>query len=336
MKQALLRTIIFTVVLNGLCFGCLNPRGKSVQQGKEKPEVIRLAYQLGHLPDIIAKNKQWVEQEFKDDNIAIKFSKFEYGPPEIEAFAAGNIDFGSIGDQPAIIGWAKGVDVQIVGNVMGSQNIMALLVSENSNINTFAELKGKKIGITIGSNIQHLFNLFLKQAGLKQSDLHVVNLQFSDCITALSLNQIDATILSEPYVSMATYKYKAKIIANSEGLKYVTLPYLASGDFIRNYPDLVVRLLKVYRRASDWAREHPREASDILAKEENGLLPREVNIQLIRAYTQNFGLNDSAITAFGETYKYLQETKIIQNNPDIQTLYTTEFDQEAFNQYQHE
>ena len=308
--------------------GC-NQKSKPANSVTEKPKVIHLAYQLGHLPDIIAKNKHWFEDEFKADSITIEFKKFEYGPPEIEAFAAGNIDFGSIGDQPAIIGWAKGVDVQIVGNILGSANIMALLVPENSTIKSFAELKGKKIGITIGSNIQHLFNLYLKQAGLKQSDFNVVNLQFSDCITALSLNQIDATILSEPYISMAEYKFKAKPIANSTGLKYVTLPYIASGDLIRNHPDIVVRLLKVYRKASEWAKANKEAAADILIKEENGLLPREVDIQLIDAYTQNFGLNDSAIAAFGETYKYLQETKVILNYQDIRTLYNTKFDKEA-------
>jgi sulfonate transport system substrate-binding protein len=293
-----------------------------------KPHEIRLAYQLGHLPDIIAMHKHFFEEEFEKDSIRISFKKFDYGPPEIEAFNAGELDFGSIGDQPAIIGWARGVEFKIVGNITGGENKMALLVPENSMVKSFGELKGKKIAITVGSNIQHLFNQFLKQNEWKQSDVNLVNLQFTDCITALAVNEIDATILSDPYIAIATYKYHAKVISYSDGLKYTTLPYIASNEFIEKYPDIVARILKVYRKTALWARNNHEEAANILAKEENNLLPIEIDIALIDKYTENFGLDENAIAAFGETYKYLRETNVIRNNPDITTLYDASFDEE--------
>jgi sulfonate transport system substrate-binding protein len=294
-----------------------------------KPREIRLAYQLGHLPDIIALHKHFFEEEFEKDSIRISFKKFDYGPPEVEAFNAGELDFGSIGDQPAIIGWARGVEFKIVGNITGGKNKMALLVPENSEAKSFGELKGKKIAITVGSNIQHLFNQFLKQNSWKQSDVNLVNLQFADCITALAANEIDATILSDPYISIATYKYGAKVISYSDGLKYTTLPYIASNKFIEKYPDIVTRLLKVYRKSAEWARNNHEEAADILLKEENNLLPREIDVELIDKYTENFGLDENAVAAFGETYKYLKETNVIRNNPDITTLYDGSFDEAA-------
>jgi sulfonate transport system substrate-binding protein len=309
---------------------------KKENEESSKPQVIRLAYQLGHLPDIIALHKHFFEEEFEKDNIRIVFKKFDYGPPEVEAFNAGELDFGSIGDQPAIIGWARGVEFKIVGNITGGEDKMALLVPEDSPVQSFSELKGKKIAITVGSNIQHLFNQYLKQSGLKQSDVNLVNLQFTDCIIALSAHEIEATILSDPYISIATYKYGAKVISYSDGLKYTTLPYIASNHFIEKYPDIVARLLKVYRKSAEWARNNHEEAADILVKEENNLLPREIDIHLIDKYTENFGLDDNAIAAFAETYKYLQETKVIRNSPDISTLYDNRFDEIAKKQLENE
>jgi len=302
---------------------------KHEKEANSKPKVIRLAYQLGHLPDIIAIYKHFFEEEFAKDSIKIVFKKFDSGPPEVEAFNAKELDFGSIGDQPSIIGWAKGVDFKIVGNITGGEDKMALLVPKGSSVRSFSELKGKKVAITVGSNIQHLYNLYLKKAGFKPNEVNLVNLKFTDCITALSVNQIDATILSEPYTSIATYKYGAKVIAYSKGLKYVTLPYIASGEFIKKYPDIVVRLLKVYRKSALWARKNHEEAADILAKEENNLLPREIDVNLIDKYTENFGLDDKAIKAFDETYKYLKESNVIKTNSDIKNLYDTRFDEAA-------
>ena len=328
-KSIVFIATVFTSVLL-INTGCSNHSNQASEN--HKPKVIRLAYQLGHLPDIIAKNKHWFEDEFAKDSIAIEYKKFDFGPPEIEAFSAGQLDIGSIGDQPSIIGWARGVDIKIVGNIVGSETLMALLVPENSPVTNFGQLKGKKIGITVGSNIKHLFNIYLKQYGLKQTDVDVVNLQFTECVNALSLHQIDATIIGEPYVSLAVYKKAGKIIGYSKGIKYVTLPYIATNSFIDKYPEIVERVLKVYRKASAWAKQNKEEAADILMHEENNLLPKEVELSLIDKYTENFGLNDSALNAFSATYKYLQETGILKQQKDIKGLYEVKFDQQAKNE----
>ncbi len=328
MKIIQIKKLKVLLILILIISACSNSGDKN-KQGTEKIKVLRLAYQLGHLPDIIAKNKHWFEEEFKNDNIKIQYKKFDFGIPEVEAFVAHNLDFGSIGDQPAIIGWANGAGYKIVGNNQGGSNLMAVLVPYNSTVKSFKELKGKKIGITIGSNIQNYFYQELNQVNFKESDVHVVNLQFSDCVTALSLNQIDATLLADPYVTWAEYKKSGKVISYSGKLKYFTLPLIASDDLIQNHPDIVVRILKVYNKANKWAKEHKEEAADILIKEENGLLPKDVDLKLIDKYTQQFGLGDSAIAAFEKTYKYLRETNVIRTSPDIITLYTTKFDHEA-------
>ena len=325
-----LQNIILSGIFAGLIIlsGCSGGSDHPIKNN-QKLKTLRLAYQLGHLPDIIAKNKHWFEEEFKKDTIEIQYKKFDFGIPEVEAFVAHKLDFGSIGDQPAIIGWANGAGFKVVGNNEGGSNIMALLVKYNSKVKSFKELKGKKIGVTIGANIQSYFSLLLKQAGFKESDVQVVNLQFSDCVTALSLNQIDATVLSDPYVTWAEYKKAGKILSFSGSLKYFTLPLIASDELIDNHPDIIVRILKVYNKANKWAKEHKEEAADILVAEENKLLPKEVDLKLIDKYTQQFGLGDSAILAFNATFKYLKETNVIRTNPDIKTLYITKFDKEA-------
>ena len=120
---------LLILFLVAFLFSCLGH--KLHEQGSAKPKVIRIAYQLGHLPDIVAKNKHFFEDEFSKDSIEIEYKKFDYGPPIIEAFITKNEDIGTVGDQPAIIGWAKGADTKIVGNITGGGDKMALLVPLN-------------------------------------------------------------------------------------------------------------------------------------------------------------------------------------------------------------
>jgi sulfonate transport system substrate-binding protein len=293
---------------------------------KTKPEAIRIGYQIGHVSCVIAKHNRFFEEEFKNDSIRIEIRKFDYGPPEMEAFNAERLDIGTIGDQPALVGWAKGIDIKVVANSNGGEERMALLIPYNSTVTSFSNLKGKKIGITIGANTQHFLNILLKKEGWTMDDIEPVNLKFADCIASLGEELIDATIVSEPYISLCIYKKTAKILFYSGGYKYITLPIVASNEFIEHYPDILVRLLKVYRKSVIWAREHPEEATEILLKEENNLLPKEVDKLLIEKSTNNFDLGQREINAFRETFEYLKETSIIDGNLDFNAFYVTKFD----------
>ncbi|MDR1810011.1 MAG: aliphatic sulfonate ABC transporter substrate-binding protein [Prevotella sp.] len=291
-----------------------------------KPEVIRIGYQIGHFPCIVAKHNRFFEEEFKNDSIRIEIRKFDYGPPEMEAFNAKRLDIGTIGDQPALVAWAKGVDIKVVANSNGGEERMALLIPKNSNIKSFNELKGKKIGITIGANTQHFLHILLKKEGWTMDDIEPVNLKFSDCIASLGERLIDASIVNEPYIALCLYRNTAKLLFYSSGYKYVTLPIVANSEFIEHYPDIVVRLLNVYRKSAIWAREHPDLTTEILLKEENNLLPREVDNLLIDKSTNNFDLRQREIQAFKETFEYLKETSIIKGYPDFNAFYVTKFD----------
>ncbi|MDR0699844.1 MAG: aliphatic sulfonate ABC transporter substrate-binding protein [Tannerella sp.] len=293
---------------------------------KSKPEVIRIGYQIGHLSCIIAKHNRFFEEEFKNDRIRIDLRKFDYGPPEMEAFNAKRLDVGTIGDQPALVAWAKGIDIKVVANSNGGEERMALLLPYNSKVTSFSELKGKKIGITIGANTQHFLHILLKKEGWTMADIEPVNLKFADCIASLGEELIDATIVSEPYISLCLYRKTAKVLFYSGKYKYITLPVVASGEFIEHYPDLLVRLLKVYRKSVIWAREHPKEATEILLKEENNLMPREVDRLLIDKSTNNFDLGQREIDAFEATFEYLKETSLIGGNLDLKTFYVTHYD----------
>jgi len=318
MNKIVLYSLLAIVVVVSSC--------KNTTKTASKLTTIRIGYQLGHVPCIIAKHNKLFEEEFIKDNIKIEISKFDYGPPEVEAFNAKKIDVGTMGDQPAIVGWSHGVDFKIVGNSNGGNTKMALLVPVTSKVQSFRELKNKKIAIAIGSNNQHFLSILLKKEGFTLSDIDLINLKFGDCISSLSQGLIDATIVSEPYITLAVYKKGARIITYSGGYKYVTLPILSSGNFVKNYPDILKRILKVYRKAAEWGKNHPNETTDILLKEENNLLPREVDYSLIDKYTANFGLGGREIKAFEETFQFLKETNLISTNKDLKTFYDSQFD----------
>lgn len=84
---------------------------------------------------VLARQKGWVEEELQRagaKDVTVKWLRLSGGPAANEAFAAGNIDIAAMGDTPALIGRANGLDTKLVGFACSGAKAEALLVRANS------------------------------------------------------------------------------------------------------------------------------------------------------------------------------------------------------------
>lgn len=284
---------------------------------------IRIGFMPGSSPIIIGRAKGWFDQEFTKQGIKVSFYQCSYGPPMVEAFIADKIDVGLMGDQPAIVGFAQGVEYKAVASFAVGYNFDGLLVSPESNIKTIKDLKGKKISVPVGSVLQHLLHLYLKQAGLTEKDVQIVNLTTSEGFIALTSKHIDAIVSEEPYLQLGEFNKVGKIIAFADGLKYFTSPLLVTNAFSDKHPDLVKKAVSLYAKAQRWAKEHPEEAADIVTKEFK--LPKDVLISVIRKSHVSINLDSATVKANQATLAYLQETKVVRNQPNLNEFYAPQY-----------
>src|SRR6266540_5288509 len=121
---------------------------------------IRIATQpIPHYaPIFVAKQKKWLEEELAKVGAqpSIKWASFAAGPPINESFASGQQDIGFLGDTPAIIGKAAGINTRIVGLTSTGPKSLAVIVPAISGIKSPKDLKGKKVAVVKGSFAHHL------------------------------------------------------------------------------------------------------------------------------------------------------------------------------------
>jgi len=204
---------------------CKNQQSKQVDV---KPKIIRIGYIYSHIPVMLGRELGWFKDEFINDSIKIEYHLFEIGPSIIEAFAGDRIDIATVGDQPAIVGWSNGIPIKAIGNFASGYKLAGLAVSETAGIHKLSDLKGKKIATAVGSVYQHLLYQFLVKAGLKYSDIKLVNLKFGESVSALASKNIDAVVIGEPYLSQIEFKKIGKVFAYSDGLMYFSDPIVVS------------------------------------------------------------------------------------------------------------
>jgi len=142
----------------------------------------------------------------------------------------------------------------------------ALLVPKDSPIKTVADLKGKKIAATKGTD-PYLFLLrTLKANGLKKSDVEIVHLQHADGRAALESGLIDAWAGLDPHMASSELQAGSRLLYRN--VAFNTYGFLnVTEDFAKKYPEQVKQVLIAYERARQWILANPREASQIQADE---------------------------------------------------------------------
>ena len=150
---------------------------------------------LGYIPLYIMEEKGWLEEALASEgyeNVEVTYTEFESGPPENEAFAVGQQDIGVMGNVPAISGIAAGQERDIIGVAYNGEKTLGIIVPNTSQIKDVSELKGKKVGVVVGSIGQDFMNAILNNSGISMDEIEVVNLGVAELENALITNQVDA------------------------------------------------------------------------------------------------------------------------------------------------
>jgi len=101
-----------------------------------------------------------------------------------EGLRAKGLDFGSTAGSAALVARANGTPIKII-EVYSKPEWTALVVGKNSTINSVADLKGKKIAVTKGTDPYFFLLQSLATEGLSPTDVEIVNLQHADGKTAV-------------------------------------------------------------------------------------------------------------------------------------------------------
>jgi sulfonate transport system substrate-binding protein len=209
---------------------------------------------------------------FDDAPYKVKFARFDYGPPLVQAAATGDVDLGSVGDVPPITGAAKQFGFKIVAVQRGSDTTKApenIIVPKDSPIQTLADLKGKRIAVPQGSSAHGLALLALKSVGLTPKDVELVYLSPAAGGTAFNTGKVDAWSIWNPQSALAV-KNGAKIVAKGlPPIDQVNNYYVAS-DKSLNDPVRRAALADVLTRIGrefNWAQQNPDQYAKAIATE---------------------------------------------------------------------
>jgi sulfonate transport system substrate-binding protein len=237
------RCVVLAAALMGLPF--------ATAFAADNPKEIRIDWATYNPVSMLLKDKGLLEKEFAKDGIAIRWVQTLGSNKALEFLNAGSIDFGSTAGSAALVAKANGNPIKSI-YVYSQPEWTALVTRKDASIATIADLKGKRVAVTRGTD-PHIFLVrALLSVGLSEKDIRPVLLQHPDGKIALIRGDVDAWAGLDPMMAQAEIEDGARLFyrnkdANTWGILNVR------EEFLRDHPDLVRRVLAVYEEARKYS-----------------------------------------------------------------------------------
>lgn len=223
------------------------------------------------------EEKGLLDDFFENDKYDITFeiSSFANGPAEIEAFAAGELDFASMGSMPATTGASSNFGFKIVAANGRSEAIGSLVALADSGITSIEDLKGKKVGTIFGGTLHYYTGRFLETAGLSYDDIEFINCG-NETPSSLRAGEIDAGAISNSVavdlVNEGTVVILSQSVEGVVGFSQVCI----SDRILNDYEGLGAILLKgfdeLYRYIGENGEDYVEYLHELTGVETEGIL----------------------------------------------------------------
>ena len=202
-----------------------------------------------------------LESEFAKDGIPVKWTYFSgAGPAVNEALANRQLDFAFEGDLPALVARAGGLPTRVILAHTRREPIY-LGVPADSPARTLEDLKGKRIAVFKGTNLQLAFYRVLESKGLEASDFRLVNMSFNDASAAILSKDIDGAVTG-PEIFPLVERGVARVVHSTAGEpKIGRLSHLlVTEDFHARHPAIVQRVVNAVLKDAAWLADESHRA----------------------------------------------------------------------------
>lgn len=232
------------------------------------PVQLTVGYQkVGHLAPMIL-----IEGELKKLGVELKLVEFVRYADARTALLAGSLDLASVGPADLAISLAQG-STNVVGLMGVGSSPKYVIGRQGVKLDSWNDLKGKKIAIAPGSAVWFQFAATLVEKGVPYNSFEAVNVQGggANFDQALKKGEVDGIVTWEPFESipvMEGYGFFAKNLeySSSKAVGAELGMLMATKQAIDTKRAALERFVWVYLKTQERLAKSPKEFADAYAK----------------------------------------------------------------------
>lgn len=204
---------------------------------------------------------------FTDAGLNVTIRSESTGRAALEAALNGQADLATVADIPVVFAALNGRLPTVVATIFRSAKDHGIVGRKDRGIATPADLKGKRIGVTLGTSGHFALDAFLVQQKLSIGDVALRNLKPEELIVALTQGDIDAVATWLPHLATLHSRLGDNGAAfYTDGLYEITFNIAGTRDYITGHPETVKKFLRALVRAERFCKDEAEQARKIMAE----------------------------------------------------------------------
>ena len=342
--KVVLSLLVGAVLLLAAC-GSTAPAGTATRTSTSTPPPtttnVSFAYQVGYNYGMyyVAQEHGWLKSE--GINLT-PMTIFQSGPTELDALLAGQFDIAVLGFVPVLTLANEVPGTLRVIDVVDNSGTTYSLVAQKG-ITSVADLRGKTVAVTVGSNYEYFLDQVLAKYGMTESDINVVNAQPSDGQAAFTAGRVDAVVPATINTQSLVAQTPGADVLFS-GSQFTASPnpspnpfaiydlVVTSTAFANAHPALLTKLIQTFHtKVTPYVSTNFTSAANDILTWQTNVVKATVTLSQVEAGLKGYDFYSvaqaQAIVAGGvlkssltNVSQYLLSAKLLPKVPDLDTL----------------
>ena len=203
---------------------------------------------------------------FERAGVKVTIQPFELGKDALQSVRDGHADLALVADTPLMFALQAGADIGILAGVSQGRRTMAVIARKDRGIQRLEDLKGRSVGLSLGTNLTYFLDAMLQVHGISSSTVRLVDLSTAQVVHALMTGKIDAAVLYQPFLSQVVAQMKDQTtVFYGEDIYSARFFLTGKNPYIASHPQEIQRVLQGLLAAQDFIQSDPVRARGLVA-----------------------------------------------------------------------
>jgi NitT/TauT family transport system substrate-binding protein len=209
----------------------------------------------------------WIAEDqgyFTANGLNVTIRTYDAGLYAVNALIAGDVDVATASEFVFVKKILSGQNLSAFGCIAKTEDEY-IVARKDRGIVTVADLNGKKIGTSKGTNAEFYLGRFLSLNGINAANVTIVDRTPPQLVDAITAGDLDAVTVWEPYSYNAEKNLGASAVSfpAQAGQSYYWL-LVTRPDYGKDHPEVIAHLLRSFAQAEAFVEQHPEKAQEIV------------------------------------------------------------------------
>jgi ABC-type nitrate/sulfonate/bicarbonate transport system substrate-binding protein len=260
------------------------------------------------LPAMVAQEQGF----FRDEGLDVTVKSYASGKAAVAAVLAKEVDIALAADTPIAVTSANNKNLVVLATIMHTYADSKIVVA-NPAIHTPHDLRGRRVGVMVGTNTQRFLHALIGSSGMRVNEIVEVPIQTSQAASMLDRGELDAVAIFEPFVAQLSQGGTPARTIMSSGRTWTSYNYAAERALVQGRNGAVVRLLRATDRAIAWSRLHRPQVIALMARRFG--INAAMSATILDEFTYALSLDQTLLLSLEEHAEWAMQAGLLAKGP---------------------